>query len=107
MIILKSRFLKLENWRQKKFSPQYIIYNLTFKEPNIEDFKHNFFFLIKEECLSTSGSKAMTLIALAWKEAGGKGSGKLDIDFLCSRKEWMNSSSSPLIGSTSHWHKEI
>ena len=60
MIILKSRFLKLENWRQKKISPQYIIYNLTFKEPNsplqyiiynltfkepnIEDFKHNFFF---------------------------------------------------------------
>ena len=103
MIILKSRFLKLE---KKNFLPQYITYNLTFKEPNIEDFKHNFFFFFAE-CPSTSGSKAMTLIALAWKEAGGKGNGKPEIDFLCSRKGWMNNSSSPLIGSTSHWHKEI
>ena len=44
MIILKSRFLKLE---KKNFLPQYITYNLTFKEPNIEDFKHNFFFFCR------------------------------------------------------------
>lgn len=47
-----------------------------------------FLLSLKEDGLSTSASKAVRLIAPAWKETGGKGNGKPENGLFCSRKIW-------------------